>query len=286
MTAIAQPVPSTVDVDPGHSALGWAVRDTLTVAKRNLIRYTRVPELLVFTFIQPVMFVLLFRYVFGGAISTPGIQYVDYLMPGIFVQTVVFGAVSTGIGLAEDMQTGIVDRFRSLPMARMAVLGGRTLADLVRNTFVVALMMAVGLLVGFRPHGGLPKILLACALVLAASFALSWVFALVGLRSGSAEAAQAIAFPLLFPLTFASSAFAPVSSMPGWLQAFAANQPVTLIINAARGLLVGSHDAAIMRQNKLLTGSTASNTLHAVIWILAVLAVFAPLAVRRYRKAV
>ncbi len=160
MTAIAPATaPATTTEEAGtegRSALSWAVRDTLVVARRNLIRYTRVPQLLVFTFIQPVMFVLLFRYVFGGSIKTPGVAYVDYLMPGIFVQTVVFGSVSTGIGLAEDMQTGLVDRFRSLPMSRMAVLGGRTLADLVRNTFVVLLMLVIGVAVGFRPHGGVP----------------------------------------------------------------------------------------------------------------------------------
>ena len=289
MTTITPTAPSPTAADADeveHSALGWAVRDTLVVARRNLIRYTRVPQLLVFTFIQPVMFVLLFRYVFGGSIRTPGVSYVDYLMPGIFVQTVVFGAVSTGIGLAEDMQTGLVDRFRSLPMARVAVLGGRTLADLVRNAFVVVLMLAIGVAVGFRPHGGIPSIVLASVLVLAASFALSWVFALVGMRSGNAEAAQAISFPVLFPLTFASSAFAPVSNMPGWLQVFAAHQPITVIIDAARGLMLGGHDSAILRQNKLLAGTTGSNLAWAVASIAVVLAVFVPLAVDRYRKAV
>lgn len=290
MTAIAPATaPATTTEEAGiegRSALSWAVRDTLVVARRNLIRYTRVPQLLVFTFIQPVMFVLLFRYVFGGSIKTPGVAYVDYLMPGIFVQTVVFGSVSTGIGLAEDMQTGLVDRFRSLPMSRMAVLGGRTLADLVRNTFVVLLMLVIGVAVGFRPHGGVPGIVLACGLVLAASFALSWVFALVGMRSGNAEAAQAISFPVLFPLTFASSAFAPVSNMPGWLQVFAAHQPITLIIDAARGLMLGGHDAATLRHFRLLGGTTGSNLGWAVFSIALTLAVFMPLAVNRYRKAV
>ncbi len=271
---------------PGGGALTWAVRDTLVVARRNLLRYLRVPELLVFTFVQPVMFVLLFRYVFGGSIQTPGVDYVDYLMPGIFVQTVVFGAVSTGIGLAEDMQTGLVDRFRSLPMARLAVLGGRTLADLTRNTFVVALMMAIGLAVGFRPHGGLPAIILGCLVVLATSFALSWVFALVGMRAGNAEAAQAIAFPVLFPLTFASSAFAPVSRMPGWLQVFAAHQPVTVIVDAARGLMLGSSQASVLERTGLIGGSTATNLAWSLASIALVLALFIPLAVNRYRKVV
>ncbi len=287
MTTITPTTAPTTTADTGqadHGALGWAARDTLVVAHRNLLRYIRVPQLLVFTFIQPVMFVLLFRYVFGGSINTPGVDYVDYLMPGIFVQTVVFGAMSTGIGMAEDMQTGLIDRFRSLPMARIAVLGGRTLADLVRNAFVVVLMLVVGIAVGFRPHGGI-GIVMGCALVLAASFALSWVFALVGMRSGNAEAAQAIAFPLLFPLTFASSAFAPVSNMPGWLQVFAAHQPVTFIIDATRGLMLGSHDAAVLHANKLLAGTTGSNLAWALVSIVLALAVFAPLAVNHYRHA-
>jgi ABC-2 type transport system permease protein/oleandomycin transport system permease protein len=286
MTAVAPTLPATPDARVSHSALGWAVRDTLTVTRRNLLRYTRVPELLVFTFVQPVMFVLLFRYVFGGAIPTGSVAYVDYLMPGIFVQTVVFGSVSTGIGLAEDLQTGIVDRFRSLPMARVAVLGGRTLADLVRNTFVVALMMVVGLLVGFRPGGSIPAILLGCLVVLATSFALSWAFASIGLRSGNAEAAQAISFPILFPLTFASSAFVPVSTMPDWLQTFALHQPITIIINATRSLMLGPADTKTMQQLDLIQGSTGKNLLVATLWIVGSIAVFAPLAVRRYRKVV
>ncbi|MCU1351961.1 MAG: type transporter, partial [Acidimicrobiales bacterium] len=222
-------VPAPADPSAGSSKLALAMSDALALTKRNLLHYVRVPELLVFTFIQPIMFVLLFRYVFGGSIKT-AVPYVDYLMPGVFGQTVVFGAVSTGIGLAEDMHLGIIERFRSLPMSRMAVLAGRTAADLIRNTGVVIVMLVVGILVGFRPHGGPLGVLLGSLIVLAFAFTLSWIFANVGLKASNGEAAQAVAFPILFPLTFASSAFVPVNSMPGWLQAFAAHQPVTVVI--------------------------------------------------------
>lgn len=185
-----------------RSALAWAISDTLVLTRRNLLHLVRQPQLLVFTFIQPVMFTLLFRYVFGGAIQTGSVAYVNFLMPGIFVQTVVFGSTATGIGLAEDLATGVVDRFRSLPMSRLAVLAGRTLADLTRNTFVVALMTVIGLLVGFRPSGGITGFALGSIMILLAAFSLSWVFALVGLKAANAEAAQAVAFPLIFPLTF------------------------------------------------------------------------------------
>lgn len=287
MTAIA---PTAVDVpttttDTG-SRLTWAVRDTLAVTRRNLLHYVRVPQLLVFTFVQPIMFVLLFRYVFGGAIRTPGLDYVDYLMPGVFGQTVVFGATSTAIGLAEDLNTGIVERFRSLPMSRLAVLAGRTFADLVRNTGVVIVMLLVGLAVGFRPDGGLGQILGGLLIVLSFSFALSWVMALIGLKVANAEAAQAVSFPLMFPLTFASSAFVPVSSMPGWLQAFASHQPVTVVINAARGLMLGPDVSAQLQRSGVFTSSTGSYALQSALWIVGIVAVAAPLAVRSYRKAV
>ncbi|MEZ5381753.1 MAG: ABC transporter permease [Microthrixaceae bacterium] len=268
-----------------RSAAAWAISDTLVLTRRNLLHLTRQPQLLVFTFIQPVMFTLLFRYVFGGAIQTGDIDYVNYLMPGIFVQTVVFGSTSTGVGLAEDLATGVVDRFRSLPMSRVAVLAGRTLADLARNAFVVALMTAVGMLVGFRPQGGVTGFILGGCMVLLAAFALSWVFALVGLKSASAEAAQAVAFPLIFPLTFASSAFVPVQTMPGWLQAFATRQPITVIIDATRGLMAGPDEAAKLLQAGLLSRSTGTSVVYALAWIALILAIAVPLAVSWYRKA-
>jgi ABC-2 type transport system permease protein/oleandomycin transport system permease protein len=248
------------------------VRDALAVARRNLIAVRRVPQLLVFSTIQPVIFVLLFRYVFGGAISIPGVDYVDFLMPGIFVQTAVFGAIGTAVGLASDINTGLLERFRSLPMARSAVLAGRTTADLARNVFVVALMSAVGFAVGFRVHTNWLAFLAGMGLVLLFAYALSWIFATVGLAVGDPETAQAASFPVMAPLVFASSAFVPVSSMPGWLQAFAEHQPVSVTASAVRALVLG--------------GPTASYLLQSLAWILGILIFFAPVAVRRYRRAV
>lgn len=284
--AVGIVAPATPAEDEGGSALTWAVRDTLALAKRNLLHITRVPQLLVFTFIQPVMFVLLFRYVFGGAIPIQGLDYVDYLMPGIFGQTIMFGSANTAIGLAEDLGTGIVERFRSLPMARVAVLGGRTLADLTRNLGVVLVMLTVGFLVGFRPDGGGRGVVLGIAIVLAFAFALSWVFANVGLMVPNAESAQAVAFPIMFPLTFASSAFVPVNSMPGWLQAFAAHQPVTVVINAVRSLMLGPDATAALERTGQFQSSGTSYVIQALVWIAVILVVAVPLAVRRYRRAV
>jgi len=285
-TAAALTAPTGESTTEEGSRLTWAVRDTLALAQRNLLHITRVPQLLVFTFVQPVMFVLLFRYVFGGAIPIQGLTYVDYLMPGIFAQTVMFGASNTAVGLAEDMGSGIVERFRSLPMARLAVLTGRTLADLVRNVFVVIVMLAVGFAVGFRPDGGVFGLLAGVAIVLAFAFALSWVFANVGLGAANAEAAQAVAFPIMFPLTFASSAFVPVSSMPGWLQSFAAHQPVTVVVNAARSLMLGPDATAGLVRTGQFQSSGTSYVIQAFAWIIVVTAVAAPLAVRRYRRTV
>ncbi|HEV3451750.1 MAG TPA: ABC transporter permease [Acidimicrobiia bacterium] len=247
------------------------VGDALTIAWRNVLNIRRNPQLLVFATIQPVIFVLMFRYVFGGAINVPGVPYVDYLMPGIFVQTVVFGALTTGVGLAEDLQKGLVDRFRSLPMARSAVLLGRTLADLLRNVFVVGLMCVVGLAVGWNPTGGALSIVAGLGLVLAFAYSLSWVFAIVGLSVRDSETAQAASFPILAPLVFASSAFVPVASMPGWLQVFAKHQPVSVVVNAVRTLTLG--------------GAVSSHVLSALAWIVGIVAVCAPLAVARYRRA-
>ncbi|HMC42457.1 MAG TPA: ABC transporter permease, partial [Acidimicrobiales bacterium] len=226
-----------------------AIADTATIAQRNLITLRRVPQLLVFSTVQPVIFVLLFRYVFGGAIRVPGVPYVDFLMPGVFAQTVAFGAMNTAIGLATDLNTGLIERFRSLPMARSAVLAGRTLADAARNVFVVALMVAVGFAVGFRVHTNPVAFLGAMALLVLFGYALSWVFAAVGLAVANPETAQAAAFPLLAPMVFASSAFVPVASMPGWLQAFARNQPLSVVVSASRALVLG--------------GPTATHVLHA-----------------------
>ena len=248
----------------------WALADGWVLAKRNLVQIPRIPELLVFATIQPVMFVLLFRYVFGGAIDVGGESYVNFLMAGIFVQTVAFGSVSTGIGLADDLQRGLVDRFRSLPMARSAVLTGRTIADLVRNLFVVLVMLAVGLLVGFRPEAGPLGWAGAIGLLLLLSFAFSWVGATIALLMRSVEAVQSAGFIWLFPLTFASSAFVQTDGMPGWLQAFADRQPMTQVIDAVRGFLLGQ--------------PVGSHGWQALAWCLGILVVFVPLSVSLYRR--
>jgi ABC-2 type transport system permease protein/oleandomycin transport system permease protein len=256
---------------PSRSKLSWAVRDGLAVTWRNLLHYVRVPQLIFFSSIQPILFVLLFRYVFGGAIQVPGLDYVNYMMPGIFAQTVVFGAAATGVGLAEDIHRGVVNRFRALPMARSAVLVGRTTADSVRNLLVVIVMFTVGVLVGFRPSTGVLGVIAGIALMLFFAYALAWGMALIGLNAPNSETAQVMIFPLLMPLTFASSAFVPVDSMPSWLQVFTRNQPVSKVIDAVRALMLG--------------GPTARPVLQALVWIVGLLAVLAPLAVMRYRKA-
>ncbi|MGQ0616814.1 MAG: ABC transporter permease [Acidimicrobiia bacterium] len=255
----------------GPSAASWAVRDALAVARRNLIGLTRVPTTIVFSTVQPVIFVLMFRYVFGGAIEVPGVRYVDFLMAGIFVQTVTFGSMNTGIGLADDLQKGLIERFRSLPMARSAVLAGRAIADCVRNLFVIVLMVAVGMLVGFRVHTSVGGLLLAVVVLLTFGVAMSWVMAFVGLSVGNAEAAQAASFPVMALLVFASNSFVPTDTMPGPLQAYAEHQPVTATVNAIRALVIG--------------GPTLGRVLVALAWSAAIVAVFAPLAVRRYRRA-
>lgn len=250
------------------------VRDTFSITWRNLIGIRRVPQLMVFTLIQPVIFVLLFTYVFGGAIKglPPHVTYVDYLIPGVFVQTAVFGSIITAVGMATDLKSGIIERFRSLPMSPSAVLVGRSMSDLTRNVFVVILMAIVGFLVGFRYGSGLGKFLLGMLLVLAFGYAMSWIFAMVGIAVGDPETAQAAAFPVLAPLVFASSVFVPVSTMPGWLQAFAEHQPVSLTASAARQLMIG-----IPAGNDLL---------WSIVWIVGIIAVCAPLAVWLYRRSV
>lgn len=247
-----------------------ALRDSGIIVWRQLIQLPRIPEVLIFALIQPVMFVLLFRYVFGGAIATPGESYVNYLMPGIFAQTVAFGAVASGIGLAEDLRRGIIDRFRSLPMARSAVLVGRTVSDLVRNAVVVGVMYAVGLAVGFRPEGSIGAQLVAFGLLLLTSFAFSWIGVVIALSMKTVEAVQSAGFIWLFPLTFASSAFVPTDSMPDWLQAFADNQPFTIVVNAVRALFLAQP-----------VGSYIWLTLA---WMVGIIAVMIPLATRQYRR--
>lgn len=272
----AHPRPADPEGSLTHTGprLVRTAQDGMAVAWRNLIGLRRVPRLLVFSTIQPLVFVLMFRYVFGGVVSPAlhGVSYVDFLIPGIFVQTAVFGSMNTAIGLATDMQTGLMERFRSLPMARSAVLVGRTTADLVRNVFVVAMMTGVGFAIGFRIHAGVLSFLGGVLLVLAFGFAMSWIFAVVGMAVGDPETAQAAAFPVLAPLVFASAAFVPVNTMPGWLQAFAVHQPVSRTADAVRVLVLG--------------GPAAADVWQALAWDAGIVAVFAPLGVWLYRRAV
>jgi ABC transporter DrrB family efflux protein len=255
-----------------HRRVSWAIRDALVITERSLRHIPRIPELLVFATIQPVMFVLLFRYVFGGAIKVGGgTSYVNFLMAGIFVQTVAFGALTTGVGLAEDLTRGLIDRFRSLPMARVAVLLGRTLSDLVRNTFVVIVMLVVGLAVGFRPHGSALGWLAAVGLLLLFSFSFSWIGATIGLAVRNVEAVQSAGFIWLFPLTFASSAFVPTASMPGGLRDFANAQPITKVVDAVRAWVLGR--------------PVGSSGWIALVWCVSILVVFVPLSVWVYRRA-
>ena len=258
---------------PPPSAWRGDITDAAVVTGRNLRHFIREPQLLMFSTIQPVMFVLLFVYVFSGAIGKalpPGVSYVDYLLPGIFVQSVTFRASQTAVGLSEDLRRGVIDRFRSMPMGRSAVLLGRTTADLVRNVLIIGLMIGVGYLIGFSFQAGVIPALACVALVAAFGFALSWIFAFVSLVVQGAETAQTAGFVLLFPLVFASSVFVPISSMPDWLQPIAEASPVTLTANAARTFA--------------LTGGVPSSLAGSLAWIVGILAVFVPLSVWRYRR--
>jgi ABC transporter DrrB family efflux protein len=254
------------------SGLHHAVSDTLVLAKRSLLRIPRAPDLLLSFTVQPIMFVLLFAYVFGGAIKTPGYSYIDFLMPGIIVQTMSFGGFITALGLSEDLKKGLIDRFRSLPMSRAAVLAGRTLADIVTNSISITVMLVVGTIAGFSFDAPLLHIVGGLLLLLLFGYAFSWVFAFVGLTSSSPEAAQSLGFIVIFPLTFVSSAFVPVESMPAALQAFAEVNPFTIVVDAMRSLFLGA--------------PAGNNVWGAVAWSLGITAVFATLSVRRYKRAV
>jgi len=249
------------------------LQDCMVVTGRNLRHFVRQPQLLIFSTVQPIMFVLLFAFVFGGAIGSslpPGVSYVDFLLPGIFIQAASFRSTQTAVGLAEDLNRGVIDRFRSMPIARPAVLVGRTVADLLRNVFVTLLMTAAGYLIGFRFRTGPLDAAGAVLVVVAFGFALSWIFTLVGLTVRGAEAAQSAGFVAIFPLVFASSVFVPVETMPAGLQAFASVSPVTVCVDATRALAIG--------------GEVGEPLLQATAWILGILAVFVPLCVWRYRR--
>jgi ABC transporter DrrB family efflux protein len=255
------------------SALTYAINDTAVVAKRNLLRIPRQPDLWVSFTIQPIMFVLLFVYVFGGAIQTPGYDdYVDFLMPGIIVQTMSFGGFVTAIGLSDDLRKGLIDRFRSLPMARSAVLAGRTLADVATNLVSIVVMVVVGLLVGFNFTSSPLEVAAGVGLLLLFGYAFSWIFAYIALNSSSAEGAQALGFMVIFPITFASSAFVPPDSMPGWLEAFAEANPFSTVVDATRALFVDA--------------PAGNDVWAAVAWCVGLIVVFAGLSVYKYRRAV
>jgi ABC transporter DrrB family efflux protein len=254
------------------SNLRNSTSDTLILARRSLLRIPRAPDLLLSFTVQPIMFVLLFVYVFGGAISTPGFEYVDFLIPGIIIQTMSFGGFVTALGLAEDLKKGLVDRFRSLPMSRAAVLAGRTLADIATNSISLAVMLVVGLIAGFSFDAPVTHVIAGLGLALLFGYAFSWVFAFVGLTASSPEASQAFGFILIFPLTFISSAFVPVDSMPAALETFAEINPFTTTVDAMRALFLGTE--------------AGNDIWGAVLWSVGIAALFAALSVARYKRAV
>ena len=253
-----------------RNQLGWTLSDTMVIAHRNLLRYVRLPQLLAFSTIQPIMFVLLFNYVFGGAINVGDVKYIDFLLPGVFIQTALFGSTQTGVGLADDLSKGMIDRFRSLPMARSGVLGGRILADSLRTTFVVLLMTGVGSLIGFRFHDGVLHAVAAIGIAVLFATSVSWVSAFVGVSVREPETAQAAGFIWVFPLVFISSVFVPVEGMPGWLEAYADISPVTVTVDTMRALALG--------------GEVTPSLWKSLAWMAGVVAVFAPLAIYRYRR--
>jgi len=259
-----------------------AVRDALVIVRRNLLRNVRLPQLLLFATVQPVMFLVLFTYVFGGAIeaslppAAAGV-YLNWLVPGLMIQVAAFGAGQTALGLTEDLQNGVIDRFRSLPMARSAVLAGRTGADLVRNAVVIGLMVAVGTALGFRYQTSFLRFLAGFGLALLFAHALSWVMAAVGLRVRTPEAVQSAAFLPIFPLVFASSVFLPTQTMPAWLRVFADHQPLTVVTNAMRGLMLGP---GALPPGQVL----AVEVVRSLAWIAGITAVAALLAIRAYRR--
>ena len=265
-------------------SVGHAVKDTVVIVRRNLLRILRLPQLLVFATVQPVMFLILFNYVFGGAVgrSVPaaaGGEYLNWLLPGVLLQMAAFGATQTAMGLIEDLNKGVIDRFRSLPMARSAVLAGRTVADLIRNVFVIVLVLVLGYVLGFRPQTSFVPVVGGLLVAMMFAFALSWVMACIGLSVKNSEAAQSAAMIPIFPMVFASSVFVPLETLPDWLRVFADHQPVTRTANAVRGLILG--------EGALAAGHTvAGEVAGALLWALGIIVVSAPLAVRLYRRAV
>jgi ABC transporter DrrB family efflux protein len=252
--------------------LSYAFADAVVITKRNLIRYKRIPQLLVFSTVQPVMVLLLFNFVFGGALerATSTGEYINFLLPGVLIQIVLFGATQATIGMAQDVSAGLIERFRSLPMARSAVLTGRVLADTVRNFLVIILLTIVGFALGFQFQDGIVNGIAGLLMVVAFGSAFSWISVAIGLALKDAESAQAAAFVWIFPLVFASAIFVPVNTMPDWLQVFARNQPVTRVANAVREFTIG--------------GTGHENFLPALFWIVGIALVFSMLSVYLYRR--
>jgi ABC-2 type transport system permease protein len=257
------------------------LRDGAIVAKRNLIKIKRVPELLVFTTLSPIMFILLFAYVFGSAINVPGVGYREFLIPGIFAQTVIFGATITGAGLAEDMQKGIIERFRSLPMSRSAVLVGRTGSDVLNNIIVIVVMSLTGLVVGWRIHTNFLEAAAGFLILLLFAYSVSWIMAWVGLLVPSPEVVQQASFIVIFPLTFVANTFVPTNGFPGPLRAIANWNPVSSVTQAARQLF-GNTSA---RSPTPSDWSLQHPEIYTLIWVVIVLVVFIPLAGRQYKRA-
>lgn len=250
--------------------MNHTISDIIVMTKRNLTYYRRLPRLVVFTFIQPVMMLLLFAYVFGGAIHTSTVNYITYLLPGILVQTVLFGAMNTGVGLANDVSKGMIDRFRSMPMARSAVLAGRTITETARNVVIIAIMTIGGFIMGFRIDHGIGNYLLAMLLTLSFGFAFSWVSATIGLAVKDVETAQTAGFVWVFPIAFASSIFVPVQTMSKGIRVFAEHNPVSYTVNVVRALSVGT--------------PVGNDLWYSLAWIVGLLIIFVPLAVNRYRQ--
>ncbi len=261
--------------------LYFVLADGAVIAKRNLIKIKRVPEVLVFVLISPILFVLLFAYVFGDSIAIPGGSYREFLMGGIFAQTVVFGATFTGAGLADDMQKGIIDRFRSLPMSRSAVLVGRTASDVIYNVLSLVIMALSGLIVGWRIHNGITDALVGFALLLLFAYAFSWIMAYVGLIVPSVEVINNASFLVIFPLTFIANTFVPAENLPAPLKVFAEWNPVSAVTQAVRELFGNIPPAAPDPVAWPLRNPVA----YTLIWVVIIIAVFAPLSVRRYRTA-
>jgi ABC-2 type transport system permease protein len=262
------------------SSLGLAFADGAVVAKRNLIKIRRVPEILIWTTMSPIMFVLLFALVFGEAIEVPGVDYKEYLIAGIFAQTVLFGSTFTGAGLADDITKGIIDRFRSLPMSRSAVLTGRTASDIVYNATSIFVMTITGLLVGWRIHTGALEAAGGFLILLVFSYAVSWIMAYVGLKVSSVEVVQNASFMFIFPLTFVANTFVNQEDLPGPLRTFAEWNPVSAVAQAVREAFGNTGSLPEPEVWPL-----ANPVAYTFIWVAIILAIFIPLSVRQYRKA-